>query len=163
MKKMRKAAILIISLSVGGFLSGFAFAKAGTDSDPLVTLGYVEKRIEQIKFYVDEKVGSSSNTDASAGNVSVNELIVEKIEIGQKLIADSGAEIILRSGEAKAIVSEQGGLCDMTDGKDIGKDEIIPNNHMLIVPRSDGRGIVAVTEVYIMIRGKYKIVEKGVN
>lgn len=155
MKKRRSNVILILVIFLVGIVSGIAFATAGSETDPLVTIGYVEKRIEQIKFYVDEKING-------AGQAS-NELLVEKIEAGQELIGESGTEIILRSGEAVALVSDQGGLCDMTDGKDLGKGAKIPNNHMLIIPRSDGRGLLAKTEVYVMIRGKYTIEKKGAN
>ena len=58
MKKDRvKKAILvlgIISIMLGA--TG-VFSEPGSEKDPLVSLSYLEKSMEQIKLYVDEKLG----------------------------------------------------------------------------------------------------------
>ena len=52
---------------------------------------------------------------------------------------------------------ELGGLTDITAGEDIGKDVQIPSNHLLIIPRDDGRGVYCKTDAVFMIRGDYQI------
>ena len=74
------------------------------------------------------------------------------------LIGDAGSEIILRSGSATAITSPSGGLSDVTAGTDITEGKPIPANHLLIIPRSDGRGIfVTKNSTFVMVRGGYTI------
>jgi hypothetical protein len=66
--------------------------------------------------------------------------------------------MILRSGIASAVDSGMGGLADVTAGKDIRHGENISQNHLLIVPRDDGRGVRAENNnVVLMVRGGYTI------
>lgn len=85
--------------------------------------------------------------------------ILEIVELtaGQTLICEAGAEVILRAGEGTAIISEAGGLSDVTGGIDLKQGEIIPKNHLLIIPRSDGRGVYVDNYAIFMIRGAYTI------
>ena len=72
--------------------------------------------------------------------------------------AIEGTELILRSGEATAVGNIDGdGVSDVTLGVDLKMGEKINRNHLLIVPRKDGRGIVAKTDSWIMVKGKYEI------
>ena len=73
------------------------------------------------------------------------------------LVGNGGAEIILRGGKGRAITSPLGGLADVTQGRDVGSGEVIAANHLLLVPRSDGRGVKAVTDLILLIRGRYWI------
>jgi len=102
----------------------------GSETDPVVT-----------KSYVDSKT-----TFATL-----------QLTAGQRLIGGEGAEIILRSGEATAIDNGANGVSDITLGTDLMTGNQVGLNHLLLVPRSDGRGIVAQTDVWIMIRGAYTI------
>ncbi len=140
------------------------FSEPGSELDPLVTLSYVEKKIEQIKYYVDEKIKSSNGEGQTIGSWEVVE-----VPAGNSLICGDGTEIILRSGEAKSIskittVVKDGkeeiidnGLTDVTAGKDLGMDEKIIANHLLIVPRDDGRGARTLKNSFFLVKGKYEI------
>lgn len=131
-------------------------------SDPLVTKSYVDNELKKISEEIDKiskdikdiKEGSSQVEGDGVKNLEVVEL-----KPNQELIAYSGTEIILRSGEATALASELGGLSNLTIGEDISQGEGIPLNHLLLVPRSDNRGIKAETEVWVMVRGKYNIIK----
>lgn len=132
--------------------STMVFSEPGSESDPLVTLSYVNTKIEQIKSYVDDRI---SNLGAS--NNSGSELVIVNVPKGSYLICSAGTEIILRSGKAMAVVSPQGGLADVTAGVDLEKDASIPSNHLLIIPRDDGRGAYATTDTIFMVRGEYEV------
>ena len=82
-----------------------------------------------------------------------------KILVGNKIIAEAGTEIILRfsSGQTTAITSYMGGLSDVTAGVDIQEGQRIPTNHLLIIPRSDGRGIRITERAIFMIKGPYRV------
>jgi hypothetical protein len=126
--------LLAVVVFAGGFFagrSGTASTPApGSDADPLVS-----------KSYVDQYFG----------------LVVVELSAGQRLEAAGGTELILRSGQARTIASSAGGLANVTVGKDLVQNERVPVNHLLIVPRSDGRGILAETKVFVMVRGPYTV------
>jgi len=123
-----------------------ANGEPGSNEDPLVTLSYVEQRIQQLRYYIDDSIdslkgGVSDQAPPSAPEGKATALEVVELKAGQQLIANQGTEIILRGGRAVAIDSALGGLSDITAATDIRRDQNIPANHLLIVPRDDGRGV----------------------
>lgn len=126
----------------------------------MVTFSYVEKKFEEIKVYINEKTGEDSKNDAWE--------VVEVLK-GQSLIGRAGSELILRSGKGTAIsniskITENGveltidnGLTDVTDGLDLKMGNKIPRDHLLIIPRDDGRGVDCISDSFFLIKGNYKI------
>ena len=151
---MKKKLIIVLTvvLCIGIFSSigKAAFSQPGASDDPLVTLSYIEKRIEQLKYYIDDKISNNSSNPSS-------DLEVVEIEQGQSIIGKTGTEIILRGGKAKTIASQLGGLSDITAGVDLKMGQTVPANHMLIVPRNDERGVYAVEKAIFLVRGQYEI------
>ena len=76
---------------------------------------------------------------------------------GQKLTGAGGTEIVLRSGEAAAIDNGYNGISDLTSGTDLMTGNQVVLNHLLLVPRDDGRGILALTEAWVLVRGDYTV------
>ncbi|HZJ99000.1 MAG TPA: hypothetical protein VFC79_03285 [Tissierellaceae bacterium] len=150
-KKIRKS-VITISVAAMIFGSAVVFSEPGSADDPLVTLSFVEDRIDQIKEYIDVKI-------ANNGGASTSELVVVELQQGEHLIGKSGTEIIPRGGKSTAYgVAVDKGLSDVTDGKDIDNEiDYLPFNHLLIIPRDDGRGAYAVTDSIFMVRGAYEI------
>ncbi|SDZ36643.1 hypothetical protein SAMN05660462_02876 [Proteiniborus ethanoligenes] len=178
-QKIKKHYIFIILMLlvtvVAVDASNISFGQPGSSDDPLVTISYVEKRIEQLKYYIDEKLGGggTSNTEIQR-LIEENEILkkqvgqlmttssgggLEIVELrnGQKLICGAGTEIILRGGAAKAIVSSLGGLSDLTGGTDLVANQAIPANHLLLVPRDDGRGVYVENYAIFIVRGYYEV------
>lgn len=149
------AAIIALSLITVGQMVYASSKDPGSQEDPLVTMSYVELKLQQLKDYVDQK-SFSSNGESNNSTQSQSYEVVE-IRRGESLIAEAGTEIILRSGEAIAIISPLGGLSDVTGAKDLQRDEKVPANHLLIIPRADGRGIRAVSDCFLLVRGGYTI------
>lgn len=144
--------VLIIGFSIGQIA---VFANGGSEKDPLITMSYMNQKIEQLKYYVDSKVDGGETLE----NKQSSAWEVVKLAKGQSIVGESSTEFILRSGKGTAIASASGGLCDVTIGKDLSKGVNIEKNHLLIVPRSDGRGILASSEIYIMVKGNYQIIQ----
>lgn len=140
------------------------FSEPGSETDPLVTLSYVEKKIEQVKYYIDERI-----RNIGSDNQNTSSWQVVDVPAGSFLICKDGTEIILRAGEAKSIskitevVKSNGieiidnGLTDVTAGRDLKTDENIMRDHLLIVPRDDGRGAKAIRNSTFLVKGKYEI------
>ena len=108
--------------------------------------------IPRFESYVSAKV-EALLSQLPAGDV----MKVVELSAGQKLVAGAGTEIIVRAGNAVVIDSDLGGLCDVTAGKDLREGENAPANHLLIVPRDDGRGVQAVSAAIVMVRGTYTV------
>lgn len=147
--KLKKIIVLIgIVILVLGATT--VFSEPGSEDDPLISLSYLEDRLDQLKLYIDEKLEGTAN-EASTG------MEVVELKAGQSMVGRSGTEIILRGGKATVIAGELGGLSDVTGGKDLKMNVSIPPNHLLIVPRDDARGAYAVTDAIFLVRGYYEI------
>ena len=122
-------ALLVLVLGVSMVVAGTT-SEPGSQVDPLVS-----------KSYVDSKTAYTP----------IN------LIAGQTMIGGEGCEIILRSGLATAIGNATNGVSDITAGKDLMTGAEVKANHLLLVPRSDGRGITATTDIWVMVRGEYVI------
>ncbi len=152
--KLKKS---ILALILIGLLltSGIVFSEPGSESDPVISLSYLNIKLDELKGYIDEKTKNIGSKDP---NSSGEGLLVVELQNGQRIIGKSGTEFIKRSGNATAIVSPNGGLSDVTAGVDIGEGKQIPDNHLLIIPRDDGRGMyVTKDKTFILVRGAYNI------
>ncbi|MBZ2176025.1 hypothetical protein K8M07_12325 [Schnuerera sp. xch1] len=151
--KFRKT-VLTLGLGIALLGTTFVFSAPGAEDDPLVSLSYLDKRIEELESNIDKKLATIMD---STENEQTSSLEVVKISAGQSIIGQNGTEIILRGGKAKTIAGELGGLSDVTMGKDLKMDEQVPSNHLLIIPRDDGRGVHAIEDAIFMVRGKYEV------
>lgn len=135
---------ILLSLSLLTVISAFLFTAVGTD-DPLITESYLnDVFMQEVKDYIDANKGGSS-------------FEVLSIEKGKTFIGKSGCEVILRQGKAEILGSDLGGLSDVTLAGDLSTGYDMPANHLLIIPRDDGRGFKAKTNVVIMVKGNYDI------
>jgi len=125
-----KAAVVFIILVTALFLVYAAFAgtesEPGGSGDPLVTQSYVDQ-------YVQWKV--------------------VELEKGQVLKGQAGTELIVRRGQALVVDPVGNGIPDLTSGTDISAGSSVPVNHLLLIPREDGRGIRTTSPVVAMYRG----------
>lgn len=155
MKKTMKRIVLGLGITLTILAGTAAFTEPGSANDPLVTLSYVEMKIDQLKNYIDQKINSNPSSVVEGAWVAI------EVPQGKSLICYGGTEIILRSGRATAIsVVKSGienGVTDITAGRDLKMDEEINQNHLLIVPRTDSRGAYAVTHTYWLVKGDYEI------
>jgi hypothetical protein len=127
-----------IALYSAGRSSG-AESGPGSSADPVVTKSYVDALF------------------ASVSPASHASFIVVEVEAGKKLYGGAGTEMILRSGSATALDNGSDGVSDLTAGKDIRQGAAIVSNHLLLVPRDDGRGIACKTKCWVMVKGDYEI------
>ena len=175
---MKRYGRIVTMIATGILLITTAYAftgEAGSSSDPVVTKSYVDQKIAQLG-----SAGNGNNSGVSTDvakqlkdqqdmiEILVNELNQLKSQTsstyeivtvpeGKSIIGKQGTEIIIRTGEGKAIGSEAGGLQDMTLGADISNGMQITPYHLIIIPREDGRGIKATTSLIVMVRGGYSI------
>ncbi len=121
-------------------------AGPGTADDPVVTKSYVDKVVSDLM----QKLNIN-------GDANTNTYQVVTVKEGQVILGKQGTEIIVRSGEGIVLSSVAGGLQDMTEGTDVEGGKYAPRYHLLIVPKEDGRGIMATKELIVMVRGGHII------
>ncbi|MCL2406509.1 MAG: hypothetical protein FWC95_01130 [Defluviitaleaceae bacterium] len=160
-------------------------AVPGSSGDPIVTQSFVLEQLAALRselvMLVSTNLGQGGQQQFNLTDTQRAQIVSDVVQIiqqqlqqqppqpqmaqtwqpvqlfwGQRLIGGEGAEIIVRSGVANAIVPGANGLSDVTAGVDIMSGQI-PVNHMIIIPRSDGRGIVAQGEVWVLVRGPHLI------
>lgn len=171
MKITHKIAYMVIgvgcTLAIGS-ASIAALGEAGTQTDPVVTKSYVEKRIAELdkkltdanKLQIEQQMatvqGQLSELLKASGSSGEDFKLVQ-LKNGDTVMLGNGAQFILRAGLAKAIGGAGGGLSDLTQGKDIGTDQDITTNHLLLVPKDDGRGVKILYDSWALIKGSYQI------
>lgn len=157
------SAVLMTTLFIGTTEAGYI--EPGSESDPLVSKTYVDNKNNEVK------VNSDSNTkrlaeieknieeikNSGGGQGTGEKFKVLELKKGQTIIAEDGTEIIIRTGTVNAIGGIAGGISDITEGKNLETGEKIKLDHLLIIPRSDGRGFqVKSDRAFVMIKGRYK-------
>ena len=165
---MKKRIVLIISVVLAAIIALSVIATAAYDStsDPLISLSYLTKYVEEALKPINEKIaaltGGESGGDGTTAPATTDAFVVIDLKPGQELQCTAATELILRSGSA-VIVSpfDNQGLCDMTAGVDLQAGTAVPKNHCLLIPRgNDGRGIKITGSgtAYVMVGGAYTIV-----
>ena len=171
---------IVVGAVLASLVAGLALTAAAaydSSSDPLISLSYLRDVFKvELMNEVDEKLagytpssGNSTETtpaetepEAPSNNTSASQTY-EVIELtnGEALYAVNACEIILRSGSAVCTAPDaKQGIADMTDASEIYNGYSLTKNHLCLIPRGDGRGVVATSDsVYIMVRGDYTIVE----
>ncbi len=179
------ATIVTVSLA---YASNIQTSDPGSSSDPLVSKSYVDKKVSEVlnvvsnggtaqttlsqkdtddlmlqvdflvKQYLSENGlkndgnGSSSSSDSTAFK-PVN------VVVGQTLVGEEGSEIILRRGKAVAVTG-QDGIVDLTSGGELFNGNAVSINHLLMVPRTDGRGVKVTENAWFTVKGGYSIVSQ---
>ncbi len=133
--------IVALALIITTAVAGAADYEPGSPEDPVVTKSYVDAQIAAIK--------------GAEGSATV--FVPVFVEAGKTLIGGAGTELILRSGGALAVAKGEDGLSDVTEGKDLKATFAVTRNHLLLIPRDDGRGISAATDIWVMVKGTYTI------
>jgi len=170
---MRKSKKLLFVLLCGSILtlvfmlSATATPAPGSEEDPLVTRSYINRRINEITGLQGGGTLSSQQMDAivaevagrlAGGHVASADVFTPvHMTSGQTLFGHEGTEIILRSGTAIVQANGVDGLANVTSGVDQSVGENIQRNHMLIVPRADGRGVHATSDVWLLVKGGFSI------
>jgi len=173
--------VAAVALLGAGFWAGIVSASGkdpGSAADPLVSKSYVDEVAANLqqslqsqltrfaeKTYVDERLKEAAQNQSQGVDRDYvdSRLAFQVVELtaGQQIIGYAGTELVLRAGEAIAITSPQGGVLDATAGTDLAQGYPIPKNHLLVIPRSDRRGLVATKPSVLMVKGNYEIVAAG--
>ena len=178
------ALALVVSTGVLAAAAGY-----DSSTNPIVTLNYLTNNFKkEILEAVDERINAkiaeiTDKLEAAEPTVTAPEpepqsepdpvvitqpapapstaYEVVQLDNGDALYAEDSCEVILRAGYAVYIAPDPTqGLADTTNGYEIYNGQALSKNHTCLIPRADGRGILATSDsVYIMVRGEYSIVK----
>jgi len=165
-------ALVIAALAAFGVTAAAAY---DSSEDPIVSLSYLTKifktdLLEELNETIEDEIARRmDNLDLSQYQPSYQEpapavsSTYEVVELswGDALYAAGACDIMLRSGSAYCIAPDASqGIADYTAGAEIYNYQYLTKNHMCLIPRGDGRGIMAdSTGVFVMVRGEYTIVK----
>ena len=79
------------------------------------------------------------------------------VPVGKVLYGAEGSEIILRSGKGTIYTAGVDGVVDATTGANLKTGATAVANHILIVPRADGRGVNVSEAAWFLVKGGYSI------
>jgi|GEM_PF-864191 len=174
------AVLALVFLAAGFWLGQAAGANPGSapgsEGDPLVTVSWVEDRLERLSRALREEQAEFLNEvrrQLEEGDweppaepppeerepEAVPDLAYRIVEVprGRKLYTGAGTEFILRNGRASSMEGPGGGIADVTAGRDLTEGVSISRNHLLLSAREDGRGAVTETDTIFLVRGDYQV------
>lgn len=174
--KIRKKALLSLALLISVIIAAISVSAYDGAADPIISLSYLrqyktleidpqiaalQSEIQTLQATVKQlsemqQGGQQPQTPV----VDTTGYFVVQLAYGQTVRAGESCEMILRSGTASVVLDalSQGGISDLTAGADLVNGESVALNHLLLVPRADGRGISITSDIaYIMIKGAYSI------
>ena len=154
-------------------------ATAGSQNDPLVTLGYLtgvfqpkvqetvedavteredalQQEMEQAIQNWDKQVQAAMDGEGS-GNGAGAVFQVVTLEEGQTLVGDVGCEMMLRIGTGVCISDGTPGLIDVSAGTTLNDGQELETNHLYMVTISTRSVQVVSDTAKIMVRGPYSI------
>jgi hypothetical protein len=146
---------VVMAYSAGAVLPTWADTvpigeQPGSTGDPLVT-----------KSYVDDAISKSLNGVSPSGSGAVVAKVL-RLRGGDRVVADGGAQLIVRTGRAVVFSDGANGVADVTDGVDLKAGDVVPLNHLLIVPRA-GRGVAVEAgyrqDVYVTVIGVHEVIK----
>ena len=146
-----------LSLRINQISTGGATAGTGTDANTLTRINNLEVQTGAMQNDVDDSNKRIDFMDTTVRNLSDGTVYqVIKVDPGIRVLASDTGEVILRSGTARVIGNEHGeGLSDLTSGREIKDGEYVEKDHLILISRGDGRGIVTETVCYIIYKGLY--------
>lgn len=172
--RLLRALAALSALAAAVTVAVMAAGSAGSQSDPLVSLSYLEStytntllkeadgvlqsRNEALEKALAEEVAAmkksvSSGTAATGSAASYTAVTLTK---GQTLTGGVGTEVLLRQGTASCTAASAPGLVDVTGGGEIQNGGALTANHLYLMT-AEGRGVTASSDVTLLVRGSYTL------
>lgn len=154
MKKLRIIAVFCVVAILLGGIGAYAATTYGTESDPLITLSYLNSVLkpELEQAYSKQTNDSIAALEARLESEADGSYVSVTVNANQTLSCKAGCEFLVRSGEAYVT----GGILNVTEGKELAANDWLMKHH-LYMSVSDTASVRANSDIYLMIRGDYSI------
>ena len=156
-KKLQIAACILLALAGLTAVGTMAAGGAGSKSDPLVSLSYLDDTFTgQIMDKVDKLIAQRNAALASEQGSGVSSAyIAVTLAAGETLTGEAGCEVVLCTGAATCMASSSPGLTDVTTGGSIGDGAELQQNHLYLMTGS--RGVFSAKGAELLVRGSYTV------
>ena len=176
MKTSKRWTILVSALALTVLCAGAALAANGDQSDPLVTLSYLNQTvIPDVVSQVDTKAATRQTELAKnlsdqiaqykqdiaaigSGSGSNASYMLVTLTSGQTMALDVGCEVMLRVGAATVSAATSPALIDVSTGGTINSGAALTQNHLYMATIADRTIKPAAATVKLLVRGGYSIV-----
>lgn len=152
-KKIRTTLCALLALAGLTAIASTASGGAGSQADPLVTLGYLTETFTgQVMERVDERIvqrNAALSAELGGAYAAVT------LSAGQTLYGEAGCEVLLRSGAASCAAASAPGLVDATAGGTLSGGASLQKNHLYLM--TDSRAVTAASGAALLVRGGYMI------
>lgn len=155
MKKKKIRTILCGVLILTGLtaVGTMAAGGAGSKSDPLVTLSYLNETFTgQMMDKVDTAIRDRNAKLTQGGAEEASLYTVVELVKGKSLRGEAGCEVLLRSGAVKCAGS---GLADTTTGENVSEGDGLLVNHLYLMTESGE--VVCEEDAVLLVRGRYAV------
>ncbi len=163
MNRINRSALALLTALIllgGAAAAGVYAGSAGTDQDPLVTLSYVEKRIQEVLNTVTAQIAELKKQGGTASTAASPGFVVVQAEKGSFVYFGGSTEFVVRGGKATAITTLAAlHAARRIRGRDLGMGQIVPDNHHILVPRDDGRGLSIQDTTILLVKGAYTVAQ----
>lgn len=170
MKQRRKTirTVVAAAAAVAVVTLGALAVDVGSESDPLVTLSYLQQQFTaSVLSQVDSQITRAKNDLATqlddkiqsgGGSAAPSSSAFETVTLsqGQKLLGAAGCEMMLRSGSASCAAAHDPGLIDLTGGSQLNAGAAVEVNH-LYMSAGEGGGMTASAGATVLVRGSYTV------
>lgn len=152
MKKLRNIVLLCLAALLIGGMGAYAVGSYGSESDPLITLSYLEKVLkpeleQQFAKETDKVLAQLEAKDTHEGGyASVT------VKAGQTMTCAVGCEFLVRSGSAYV----SGGMLNVTAGAEAAKNDWLQAHNLYMAVIEDAY-VTATGDTVLMVRGEYTI------
>lgn len=172
--RMGVVALTALCLTVGVVLA----SGAGTESDPLITLSYLDTTatpaiLEQVEGKVDayeQQLADALNAAIQDYARQMDEALAKQedqqhnasyavvtLKKDQVLNMDIGCEVMLRIGTAVCVAPSNPGLINTTEGTTLNNEKALVTNHLYMATIT-GRAVRATANTTkVLVRGGYTI------
>lgn len=130
--------------------NGSAVSTGITEADKKAIVDEVMKQVEPLIAVA--LTGEDAESSEAGGKY-----IPVFATVGQTVFGGEGTEMILRSGKGEIYINGVAGIVDATTGQELKAGTKVSMNHILIVPRDDGRGVKITENGWFIIKGDYEI------
>jgi len=177
MKKSKKLTVLAAALAVAVLCGGAALATVGGESDPLITLSYLEETffpavVDQVddrakdrqeemedKFSAQVKDYKTEMKDLlNTGATGEATYVLVTLAEGQSMALDVGCELMLRVGSATVSCGTNPALIDISTGGTLNKGASLEKNHLYMATIPDRVLTPTAATVKVLVRGGYTVI-----
>lgn len=154
MIKLRTIAVFCVVAVLFGGIGAYAATNYGTESDPLITLSYlndvVKPQLEE--SYTQQTKDTLAELESRVETAAEGSYVSVTLKADQTLNCKAGCEFLVRSGQG--YVTEN--ILNVTEGEVLAAKDWLMKYH-LYMAISDGAAVMANSDIYLMVRGDYTI------